>query len=62
MNTEPTTTGNDPFISVTEAADILRMQRKTIYRMIERGQIPTKRIGRRYLIPRRWLTDLIGEA
>jgi len=62
MNTEQTTTDTNPFISVMEAAAILKVQQKTIYRMIEREQIPAKRVGRRYLIPRSWLTDLIGEA
>ena len=33
-----------------EVADLLRTSRKSVYSMIERGQLPVVRIGRRVLI------------
>ena len=49
-------------ITVAELADLLRMNRKTLYEALARGDIPgAKRIGREYRISRpvvlRWLHD-----
>jgi excisionase family DNA binding protein len=34
----------------SEVADLLRTSRKSVYSMIERGQLPVVRIGRRVLV------------
>ena len=60
--TQTTTIDKQSFISVSEAADILRMQRKTVYAAISRGEIPAVKVGRRYLIPQSWLRKLLGES
>lgn len=38
-------------LSVTEAADYLGVSRHTVYRRVEKGQIPHVRIGSRVCIP-----------
>ena len=40
------------FYTVQEVAERLRVSRKTIYRMVERGEIRAVRLGDVYRIPR----------
>ena len=42
-------------ISVREFAEALHLDPKTVYSAAQRGEIPTILIGRRVLIPMRWL-------
>ena len=60
----PDATGSNlpEVMTVDELADLLRMNRKTLYEALSRGEIPgVKRIGRAYRISRpvvlRWLHD-----
>ena len=48
------------FLTVDEVAALLRTSRKSVYGMIERGQLPgVTRIGRRLLIRRDALLDFL---
>jgi excisionase family DNA binding protein len=47
-------------LTVTEAAHLLRLSRNTAYAAAKRGDIPTVRIGRRLLVPRAALEELLG--
>lgn len=47
-------------LTVTEAAQLLRLARNTAYAAVKRGEIPTLRIGRRLLIPRDALERMLG--
>lgn len=38
-----------------EVAELLRLSRSEVYRLIERGTIPAVRIGRSVRVPRRWV-------
>ncbi len=52
-------------ISVSEAAAALGLTRVAVWAAIRRGDIPARRIGRSYLIPRAALEKLLaveGEA
>ena len=40
------------FLTVPEAAKLIRVSRRTIYRLIGRGEIQVKKVGRRSIIPR----------
>lgn len=51
-----------PLMDVEETAEFLRTSTKAIYHRIERGQLPSVRIGRRVLIRRRDLLTLIAEG
>jgi excisionase family DNA binding protein len=48
------------FMSVAEAARALGVSDDTVYELLQRGQLPGLRIGRRRVIPRRAI-DLIVE-
>lgn len=52
-NAEPLT------LTVPEAADLLGISRGAGYDAARRGELPTVRIGRRYLVPRKALIQLL---
>ena len=45
-----------------EVCPILHMGRSAVYEAIRRGDIPTIRIGRRWLIPKAALNRMLSEA
>jgi len=47
-------------LTVTETADVLQVDVRTVSRACDEGQIPSLRIGRRLLIPRLPLLTLLG--
>jgi excisionase family DNA binding protein len=47
--------------SVEEAAYLLNISRALAYELVARGEIPSIRLGRRIVIPRRQLEVLLGE-
>lgn len=54
-------TGEPATISVEAAAKILGIGRNQAYQAAARGEIPCLRIGRRFLIPRAKLLEMLGE-
>ncbi|MEM9653709.1 MAG: helix-turn-helix domain-containing protein [Actinomycetota bacterium] len=49
-------------LTVTEAADLLGICRATAYECVRRGELPSITLGRRILIPRSALDDLLKQA
>lgn len=50
-------------LTVAEAADLLRLGRNSTYAAIQRGELPARRVGRRWLIPKDALERfLAGES
>jgi len=41
-----------PYLTPLEFAKRFRISRKTVYRLLKRGVIPAKRVGRQWRIPR----------
>jgi len=48
-------------LTVEEAAELLGIGRSVAYRAVQTGEIPAIRIGRRLLVPRARLLELLGE-
>lgn len=53
--------GGGQYYTAEEAALTLRVDIKTIYRKIKAGQVPTRRFGRRYLIPASFVEGKLEE-
>ncbi len=53
--TEPLT------LTVDEAAALLGVSRNTAYAATHAGQLPCVRVGRRILVPRKALEELLGQ-
>ena len=49
-------------LSIDEAAAVLGISRALAYELVRRGELPQLRLGRRVLVPRRALEDLILRA
>jgi excisionase family DNA binding protein len=47
-------------LTVDEAAKVLRISRQSAYQAVRAGEIPTVRIGRRLLVPRAQLEQMLG--
>jgi excisionase family DNA binding protein len=47
-------------VSVEEAAQLLGLGRTAAYEAVRRGQLPTRRLGRRIVIPVPLLLDWLG--
>ena len=56
MNPEPR------FLTVQEAADLVRVSTQTIYRWITENRIPSIRIGDTVRIPARWRDMVLAAA
>lgn len=56
MNAEPR------FLTVQEAADLVRLSPQTVYRLIAENKIPSIRIGENIRIPIRWRDELLRAA
>ena len=47
-------------LNVAEAAEMLGLSEASIYVAVRKGEIPSVRIGKRWLIPRHYIDKLIG--
>jgi excisionase family DNA binding protein len=45
---------------VAEVADLLGISKDLVYDLVARGELPSLRLGRRIVVPRRALLALIG--
>ncbi len=48
-------------LTIAEAARVLRISRSAAYRAVRVGELPSIRVGRRVLVPRCRLEELLGE-
>lgn len=48
------------FFTVAEVADIVRVSRMTVYRMVHNGELPAIRVGGSYRVPRSALDALFS--
>lgn len=51
-----------PFVSVTEAAELIGLSRAFTYELVKAGEIPTVAFGRRRVVPTCWLYDRAEQA
>jgi len=49
-------------VTVVEAARLLGISRETAYDLVRRGAIPSIRLGRRILVPKKALDELLSRA
>ena len=48
-----------PTLTVDAVAEILGLDRKTVYAAVNSGELPSLRVGRRILVPTSWLAARI---
>ena len=54
--------GAKPALSVAEAAELLGVSRALTYELVKRGELPSVRLGRRIVVPRRAVEQLLAAA
>ena len=60
--TEVPTPSTHPVLTVDQVAELLDLDRKTVYTAVANGELPSRRLGRRILIPTTsFLTWLTGD-
>jgi excisionase family DNA binding protein len=60
---EPTPMGSDRLVfSVAEAGELLGLSRAFAYELVARGELPVIRFGRRIVVPKAALLELLGSA
>lgn len=47
------------FVTVAEVADLMRVSKMTVYRMIHSGEIPAVRVGKSFRVPQSAVQQLI---
>ncbi|MCY1157614.1 MAG: DNA-binding protein, partial [Citricoccus sp.] len=47
------------FMTVTEVAEMMRVSRMTVYRMIHAGELPAVRFGRSYRVPQAAVEEIL---
>jgi excisionase family DNA binding protein len=52
---------NEPLISVRVAAPLLRVSERTVYTLIERGQLPAYRVGGQLRLSRTALAEWLAK-
>jgi len=50
-----------PYLTLEEASTALRMTKQTVLNRIHAGEIPYKKVGRKYLVPRSYVMDTSNE-
>ena len=48
------------FMTVTEVADIMRVSKMTVYRLIHSGEMPAIRVGKSFRVPEAGMADHSG--
>lgn len=50
------------FLTVAEVADLLRVSKMTVYRMVHSGDIPAVRVGRSFRVPQAAVEELLSSG
>lgn len=50
------------FLTVAEVADLLRVSKMTVYRMVHAGEIPAVRVGRSFRVPQLAVEELLSNG
>jgi excisionase family DNA binding protein len=50
------------FLTVSEVADVMRVSKMTVYRLIHSGEMPAVQFGRSYRVPESAVTDYLKDA
>lgn len=50
------------FLTVAEVAEVMRVSRMTVYRLVHSGELPAVRVGRSFRVPERAVHDYLRAA
>lgn len=50
------------FLTVAEVAEMARVSKMTVYRMVHSGELPAIRVGKSFRVPAEAVEELLGET
>jgi len=50
------------FLTVAEVAEIMRVSRMTVYRLVHSGELPAVRVGKSYRVPQKAVDDYLRDS
>jgi excisionase family DNA binding protein len=50
------------FLTVAEVAEVLRVSKMTVYRLVHSGELPAVQFGRSYRVPESAVTEYVRHA
>ena len=50
------------FVTVAEVAELMRVSKMTVYRMIHAGDIPAVRVGKSFRVPATAIDQMMGQG
>lgn len=50
------------FLTVSEVAQVMRVSKMTVYRLVHSGEMPAVQFGRSYRVPESAVTDYVKDA
>ena len=53
---------NGPFLTVAEVADIMRVSKMTVYRLVHAGELPAVRVGRSFRVHDQAVSEYLGSS
>ncbi|UNX56481.1 helix-turn-helix domain-containing protein [Georgenia sp. TF02-10] len=54
--------GAPKFLTVAEVAELMRLSKMTVYRMVHAGDLPAVRMGRSFRVPQAAVEDIIAKG
>ena len=60
--TEPSNFSGARFMTVAEVADVMRVSKMTVYRLVHSGELPAVQFGRSYRVPESAVQHYLGQA
>lgn len=58
METQP----SPRFMTVSEVADVMRVSKMTVYRLIHAGELPAIRVGKSFRVPQSGVAQLLDAS
>ncbi|HEY0639752.1 MAG TPA: helix-turn-helix domain-containing protein [Pseudonocardiaceae bacterium] len=58
----PSTLGQVRFLTVAEVAEIMRVSKMTVYRLVHSGELPAVRVGRSFRVHEKTVNDYLEGA
>lgn len=52
----------DELLTVSEVAEVMRVSKMTVYRLVHSGELPAIQVGRSYRVPQRALEEYLDAA
>lgn len=54
--------GEVKFLTVAEVAEVMRVSKMTVYRLVHAGTLPAIQVGRSFRIPEQAVTDYLRDS